>query len=159
MKHFSKSLVCLLLVTLLAAAALIGCAQNETPSTEAPKTENQTQTTGANAPIVTATAPAQTPTEMGEGEKLFYLEVTFDDGGTASYAVHTDAETVGQALQSQELIEGENGLYNTVCGKTLDWNADHMYWAFYIDGAYTNTGLDDTPVEQDQHYALIATEG
>ena len=80
MKHFSKSLVCLLLVTLLAAAALIGCAQNETPSTEAPKTENQTQTTGANAPIVTATAPAQTPTEMGEGEKLFYLEVTFDDG-------------------------------------------------------------------------------
>lgn len=159
MKHFSKSLVCQLLVMLLAAAALTGCAQNNNPSTEAPKTENQAQTNASGTPIVTATAPAQTPTEMGEGEKLFYLEVTFADGGTASYAVHTDAETVGQALQSQELIEGENGLYNTVCGKTLDWDADHMYWAFYIDGAYASTGLDDTAIEQDGHYALIATEG
>ena len=91
MKHFSKSLVCQLLVMLLAAAALTGCAQNNNPSTEAPKTENQAQTNASGTPIVTATAPAQTPTEMGEGEKLFYLEVTFADGGTASYAVHTDA--------------------------------------------------------------------
>ena len=50
-------------------------------------------------------------------------------------------------------------MYTTVCGKTLDWDADHMYWAFYIEGEYASTGLDDTPITQEAHYALTATEG
>ena len=158
MKHFSKTLVCLLLVLLLAAAALTGCAQNNTASTEAPKTEAGTEATKTEAQTEAPQTEAK-PQELGEGSKLFYLEVSFADGSTSSYAVHTDAETVGAALNDLELIGGENGMYTTVCGKTLDWDADHMYWAFYIDGEYASTGLDDTPIFQEAHYALTATEG
>ena len=161
MKHLSKSLVCLLLVLLLAAAALTGCAQNPTASTEAPKTQAQTEApkTEGQTEAPKTEAPDAELQELGEGSSLFYLEVGFADGSTASYAIHSDAETVGAALSGLELIEGENGMYTTVCGKTLDWDADHMYWAFYIEGEYASTGLDDTPITQEAHYALTATEG
>ena len=161
MKHLSKSLVCLLLVLLLAAAALTGCAQNPTASTEAPKTQAQTEAPKIEGQTEApkTEAPDAELQELGEGSSLFYLEVGFADGSTASYAIHSDAETVGAALTDLELIEGENGMYTTVCGKTLDWDADHMYWAFYIEGEYASTGLDDTPITQEAHYALTATEG
>ena len=147
MKHFNKSVLCLLLVLLLAAAALTGCAQTPA-STEAPKTEAQTEA-----------RPQIQPEELGEGSTMIYLDVTDRDGGTSSYAIHTDAETVGEALAALDMIEGENGMYNTVCEQTLDWETDHMYWAFYIDGEYAPTGLDQTPVTADAHYALTATAG
>jgi len=161
MKHLSKSLVCLLLVLLLAAAALTGCAQNPTASTEAPKTQAQTEAPKIEGQTEApkTEAPDAELQELGEGSSLFYLEVGFADGSTASYAIHSDAETVGAALSDLELIEGENGMYTTVCGKTLDWDADHMYWAFYIEGEYASTGLDDTPITQEAHYALTATKG
>ena len=168
MKHHAKKLVCLLLVLLLAAAALTGCAQKpasptDAPKTDAPKTEAQTQAAPATtaAPADTEAAPADTgkPEELGEGAVVFYLDVTDRDNVTSSYAVHTDADTVGAALTNLDLISGENGLYDTVCGKTLDWNTDHMYWAFYIDGAFASTGLDETPIAPEGHYALTATAG
>ena len=164
MKHSRKTLVCLLLVLLLAAAALTGCTQNKPASTEAPKTEAQTQAvpnTTAAAPADTEAVPADTgkPEELGEGVTVFYLDVTDKDNVTSSYAIHTDADTVGAALANLDLIHGDNGLYDTVFGKTLDWNADHMYWAFYIDGEYAMTGLDETPIAPEGHYALTATAG
>ena len=168
MKLFRKQALCLLLVLLLAAAALTGCMQTEpasteAPKTEAPKTEAQTQAAPATtaAPADTEAAPAVTgkPEELGEGAVVFYLDVTDRDNVTSSYAVHTDADTVGAALTNLDLISGENGLYDTVCGKTLDWNTDHMYWAFYIDGAFASTGLDETPIAPEGHYALTATAG
>ena len=164
MKHSRKTLVCLLLVLLLAAAALTGCTQNKPASTEAPKTEAQTQAapnTTTAAPADTEAVPADTgkPEELGEGATVFYLDVTDKDNVTSSYAIHTDADTVGAALANLDLIHGDNGLYDTVFGKTLDWNADHMYWAFYIDGEYAMTGLDETPIAPEGHYALTATAG
>ena len=93
MKHFRKHALCLLLVLLLAAAALTSCTQKpasptETPKTDAPKTEAQTQA----APGTTA-APADTgkPEELGEGAVVFYLDVTDRDNVTSSYAVHAGA--------------------------------------------------------------------
>ena len=170
MKHFSKSILCLLLVLLLAAAALTGCAQSpaatepqtEAPQTEAPKTEVQTEAPKTE-PAQTDTAPAVEHTEAGEGEKLFYFEVTFSDGETASYAIHTDAETVGEALVSLELISGdesEYGLYvKTIGDETLDYNTDGMYWAFYENGEYAMTGVDATPITDGATYAFTATKG
>ena len=147
MKRFNKSLLCLLLVLLLAAAALTGCTQ--TPAaTEAPKTEALTDAAG--------TTEAK-PEDRGDGSTVFYLVVTDKDGGTASYAIHTDADTVGAALYNLEMISGENGLYDTVCGKTLSWNDDHMYWAFYIGEEYATTGLDETVIIPEGSYSLVAT--
>ena len=176
MKHFGKTLLCLLLVLLL-AAALTGCAQGSTPSTEGPKTQApqteapQTEAPKTEAPETEApqteaseTEPAtEDRVELGEGDKLFYFDVTFSDGETSSYAIHTDAETVGEALVSLELIAGdesEYGLYvKTIGDETLDWNENGMYWAFYEGGEYAMTGVDSTPVTEGETYAFIATKG
>ncbi len=166
MKHFIKSILCLLLVLLLAAAALTGCMQTPA-STEAPKTEAQTQAQ-TDAPKTEAqTEPAGTeeakPQELGEGDKLFYFNVTFSNGETSSYAIHTDAETVGEALVSLDLIAGdesEYGLYvKTVGSETLDYNTDGMYWAFYENGEYAMTGVDATAITDGATYAFTATKG
>lgn len=135
-----KRLLCLVLVVLLAAAAmtLTGCKKNPKP----------------------AEADAQA-TDVGAGEKLIYLTVTFKDESTRSYAVHTDADTVGEALLGAELIAGEDsqyGLYvTTVDGQTLDWDADGMYWAFYENGEYAASGVDSTAVTDGSTYAFVAT--
>lgn len=171
MKQFRKSILCLLLVLLLAAAALTGCMQTpastEAPKTEAPKTEAQTEAPKTEAPATEAQTeaarPQIQPEELGEGEKLFYFDVTFSSGETSSYAIHTDAETVGEALVSLELIAGdesEYGLYvKTVGDETLDYDTDGMYWAFYENGEYAMSGVDATAVTDGAHYAFTATKG
>ena len=152
MKHFSKSILCLLLVLLLAAAALTGCAQTKPVDTEAPQTEAQGQTP-SEQPM------QETVTLVGDGSTLFRLKVTFKDGKVSLYDVSTDADTVGAALRGLGMIAGENGLYDTVCGETLSWDSDHMYWAFYIGDEYAPTGLDDTVITPNTSYALVATKG
>ena len=172
MKHFSKTLVCLLLVALLAAAALTGCAQNNT-STEAPKTEAQTaapstaaQTEAPKTEAQTAapsTAAHEGPQELGEGEKTFYFEVTSADGETSSYTIHTNQETVGGALVDLQLIDGDPGDYGlyvkTVCGETLDYDLDGYYWAFYVNSEYAMTGVDATAIEEGATYSFAAEAG
>ncbi len=170
MKHFNKSILCLLLVLLLAAAALTGCMQTPA-STEAPKTEAQTDAPKTEAQTDAPKTEAQTepagteeakPQELGEGDKLFYFNVTFSNGETSSYAIHTDAETVGEALVSLDLIAGdesEYGLYvKTVGSETLDYNTDGMYWAFYENGEYAMTGVDATAITDGATYAFTATK-
>ena len=153
MKQFCKSLFCLLLVVLLAAAALTGCAENETPSTEAPKTETQTKTE------ITTTAAPETVSSV----ETFQFDVTFTGGETKSFRIHTDAETVGEALVALKLIAGDEssyGLYvKTVCEETLDYDTDGSYWAFYEKGAFAANGVDSTPITDGETYAFVATKG
>ena len=189
MKRSNMRLVCLLLVMLLAAAALTGCGQNNSNTTAAPVTTQAPATTQAatQAPATTQAAteapvstqapaestqaatvetqagPAMEATEAGQGEKSFYFQVSFADGSTSAYEVHSDADTVGEALQSLELIDGDDseyGLYvTTVCGQTLNWDADHMYWAFYENGEYANAGVDTTNITEGNVYSFVATAG
>jgi len=171
MKHIRKSLVCLLLVLLLAAAALTGCAQNQT-TTEAPKPQTEAPAPQTEAPVQQTQASETTAVpapvegdkqELGEGAKLFYFDVTFSNGETSSYAIHTDAETVGEALVGLNLITGdesEYGLYvKTIGEETLDWDADGMYWAFYENGEFAMTGVDSTAVTDGTTYSFVATKG
>ena len=66
----------------------------------------------------------------------------------------------GKALLDQGVIAGEDssyGLYvKTVNGITLDYDTDGMYWAFYINGEYAQTGVDATGVENGAVYAFRA---
>lgn len=146
MKHtkFHRHLLCLVLAVLLAAAALTctGCTNN--PPAEIPSD---------GAAVL----------ELGEGETSFRFDVNYPDGTTASYTVHTDAETVGAALLANGLIDGEEGEFGlyvtTVGGQTLDWDADGMYWAFYENGEYAVSGVDTTAVTDGASYSFVATEG
>ena len=99
-------------------------------------------------------------TVLGEGEKTFAFQATLADGTELLYEIHTDAQTVGEALSSLGLIEGEQGpwgLYiKTVCGETHDYATDGKYWAFYIDGAYAMSGVDLTQIDEASKYMLKA---
>ncbi len=110
-------------------------------------------------------------------DKLFFLEklsepgvsadsVTFTfvavdpDGKETSFEITTTKATVGEALQDQGLIDGEEGEYGlyikTVNGITLDYNKDGMYWAFYENDQYALAGVDQTPIDPSVTYMIKA---
>ena len=99
-------------------------------------------------------------TVIGNGKTEFLFDVVDSDGNTASFEIHTDKEYVGEALEEDGLISGEEGPYGlyvkTVNGTTLDYDKDNMYWAFYVDGEYATSGADKTPVESGKIYSFKA---
>lgn len=95
---------------------------------------------------------------VGEGEVQFVFEIVDGEGNVTKMAVNTDKKTVGEALVDNELVEGEDseyGLYvKTVNGITADYDVDQTYWAFYIDGEYATTGVDQTDIEAGSTYSF-----
>ena len=135
-----KKMLCLIgCVVLIAAMALTftGCGSGSTSTTEA----------GSKVSLA--------------GSKVSFTVVVTDPEGTeTTFDFTTDKETVGEALLEEGLIAGEDsefGLYvTTVNGITLDWDKDQMYWAFYIDGEYAQTGVDSTNVAEGTVYSFKA---
>ena len=142
--NFKKWLSAIFCFVLIAAMALTicGCAK-------APKNQ---ETTGL-----------ENGKTYGQGSNSFALEVTGSDGKKIAVTIQTDKTIVGQALQELDILAGEEGAYGlyvkTVNGETLDYETDGMYWAFYIDGAYAMTGVDQTNIEPGVTYALVAEKG
>ena len=99
-------------------------------------------------------------TELGEGSKTFMFKVDAE-GYAITFTIHTDAETVGEALLALGLIAGEDsqyGLYvKTVNGMLADWDVDQTYWAFYENGEYGN-GVDVTNVTEGSTYSFVCTK-
>ncbi len=95
---------------------------------------------------------------LGEGSTQFALSVTDQDGNETKFEIHTDQETVGEALVEIGFISGDDseyGLYvKTVNGITADYDKDGVYWAFYIDGEYAAAGVDATAIEQGSSYSF-----
>lgn len=155
-RRFFTVLVCLILTVLLAAAALTGCAKKN------PSTAAQNAAAGETAGERQLTVE-QLPAELGEGPVTFTFSVTTSSGKTASCQIHTAEDTVGDALQALKLIDGDEsefGLYvKTVCGETLDYETNGMYWAFYVNGSYAEKGVDQTPIVEGATYSLEATQG
>ena len=143
MKNNSKMrmLSLVLVFVLIAAAALTGCSGKPAETTGAPEPAGQT-------------------TVLGEGSKTMDFTVVDKEGITHLYTIHTDAETVGQALLELELIDGEEGPYGlyikSVLGQVLDYETDGMYWGFYVNGDYALTGVDQTPITEGDTYLLKA---
>ena len=113
----------------------------------------------AQQPSGDANADAETPVvtdgaTLGEGAHSFTLEITDADGKTITATVNSDEKTLGAALGKLNVIQGENGLYTTVNGVTYDYNADHAYWAFYVNGEYAQVGMDDTEIVDGTVYKL-----
>ena len=144
MKH---ALSCILCVVLLAAAALnmTGCSngQEQTPA-------SQTQ----------LYVQSDSPHALGEGQTTFAFTVTDLAGNEVAFEISTDETTVGAALSAVGLIEGEEGPYGLmvthVNGVKLVYDKDKAYWAFYIDGAYAMSGVDQTELESGKAYAFRA---
>ena len=167
------------LIFLLAAAAtfmIAGCADNGSGSSSAStvsespaasvsesspeSSEGSSEASGGSSSAEPESSASAEAEDIGEGETAFAFTVTFADGTSALYNVHTDETTVGAALQALGLIEGdesEYGLYVTaVDGVTLDYDADGKYWAFYVGGAYATSGVDTTEIVPGESYEMRA---
>ena len=101
--------------------------------------------------------------QLGEGKTKFTFTVVDAEGSETQFEIHTGAKTVGEALSSLGLIEGEESTYGlyvkTVNGVTLDYDKDSMYWAFYINDEYAQTGVDSTEIKEGESYSFKAEKG
>lgn len=97
-------------------------------------------------------------TVLGEGNKVFTFTVVDAKGVETNLEVHTDKETVGDALLEHKVIAGEDGDYGlyvkSVNGQQVDYDKDGKYWAFYINGEYGMTGVDATTITEGDSYAF-----
>ena len=114
------------------------------------------KTAGTPTDVYTANA------EMGEGAKTLTVKVTDDEAKEIVFTIHTDAETVGDALLENNLIAGDDseyGLYvKYVNGVYADYDTNKTYWAFYQNGEYMMTGVDATTFESGASYELVYTK-
>lgn len=137
MRYFKK--IAALVLSVLLVLALSACAHNTVPKDIDP-------------------ADIKNGDTVGMGATAMSVEVTDASGNKIAFEVHTDAKTVGAALQELNLISGEEseyGLYiKQVLGITADYNADGTYWAFYIDGQYATTGADLTNIKPGSVYSF-----
>ena len=163
--HLRKTLSVLLVAAMaVSALCLTGCSgqPDTTDTTAQPAATTEAATTEA-ATTEAATTEAAAATEVGEGSTSFAFQVTFADGSRQDYTVKTDSTVVGEALQDAGLIAGEEseyGLYvKTVAGQTLDYDADGMYWAFYVNGEYATSGVDTTNIDAGSTYEFRAESG
>lgn len=104
-------------------------------------------------------ASAEAPSKsLGEGATAFTFTVTYKDGTTDRFEIHTDEKTVGSALLKVGLIAGEDSAYGlyvkSVNGVTADYDKDGVYWAFYENGTYASKGVDQTDVVAGAEYGF-----
>ena len=144
-----KKKISVLISIILAAVmlfSLTACKNDAKTSTDAPASDTSVTATDA--------------TVIGEGETKFTFTVTDLEGKQTSFIINTDKKTVGEALLENELIAGEEGAYGlyvkTVNGITVDYDKDGKYWAFYIGGELSPTGVDMTDIMALEHYEFKA---
>ncbi len=97
-----------------------------------------------------------------EGGKHIDVEVVHADGSTKDFAIDTDSESLRGALEQEKLIEGEEssyGLYVTVVdGESAD-DSQQQWWCFTKGGEMLPTGVDDTMIQDGEHYEITFTVG
>ncbi len=138
-----KSLSRILCLVLIAAIALfsMGCGDS-----------------GKTGEVSSAPQSAEV-TELGSGSTSFDFAVTYADKSVDRFKVFTDSEMVGDALKEVKLIDGEIGDYGlmvtTVNNVTVKYEDDGKYWAFYINGEYAMSGVDKTPIADENLYEFV----
>ena len=100
-------------------------------------------------------------TSFGSGACAVTVDVVVGEH-TVTFTVHTDRETLADALLEHDLIAGEEGPYGlylkVVNGITADYDADGTYWALSQDGEMLMTGVSETPVADGDHFEFVRTK-
>ena len=139
------------------AFSMTACGGNDQEKTNT-EVENQVNTAEQDAQSEVVENSTEDVTVLGEGTTVFSFIVVDGEGEEATFEIHTDKATVGEALLELELIEGEEGAYGlyvkTVNGITADYDVDQTYWGFYINGEMAMTGVDATEVEAGATYSF-----
>ena len=90
--------------------------------------------------------------------KAFTVTITHKDGTQKVLNCKSDAQMVGDYLQAEGIVKGEEGAYglyiHEVDGERAVYEEDGAFWAFYVDGEQSLTGVDQTALEEGKHYEL-----
>lgn len=142
MKKRLLSLVSLLLVVLLIAAATVCFSSCAPKTTETGATITETHT-------------------VGEGEKTITVTVVNDKNEAAVFTIHTNAATLRGALEENHLVEGSDSQYGlfieSVNGLRADYSANGSWWAIYIGSEMASTGVDGIELTDGGAYSIIYT--
>lgn len=142
----SKKMLSLILIAALTVMILVmaaGCGKSEPAEEES-----------AAVPA----AEIRDAEEIGDGAASFYFIATDEDGDEDAFLVHTDEETVGEALEDAGLIETEErdyGMYVAeVNGVEANYTENGEYWALFIDGEYASDSIDSIAIDEDAVYLM-----
>ena len=99
--------------------------------------------------------------EFGKGEKTVTVLVTAEEQ-TLTFTIHTDKETLGDALLEHGLIEGEEGPFGIyikkVNGILADYDVDQTYWSLTKGGEMMMVGVDAATIADGEQYELTKTK-
>ena len=99
--------------------------------------------------------------EFGDGAKTVEVEVKVGED-SVTFTLHTDKDTLGDALFEHELIDGDEGAYGLyvkfVNGIEADYDKDCSSWAFYKNGEMMMVGVDGAEIADGEHYELVWTK-
>lgn len=97
-----------------------------------------------------------------KGSKEITVDVVFVDEETKTHKIKTDEEYLRGALEQEKLIEGTEsdfGLFViTVDGYTAN-DDNQEWWAFSKDGESLLTGVDETTINDGDHFEITLTVG
>ena len=159
MKRSNKLTSLFLCIVLIVAMALGTTGCNGSTSTDTASGAGAEVNLPADENVHEAETGSQADVSvLGTGSTEFSLTVTDQGGSETQFEIHTDKETVGEALLELGLIDGEEseyGLYvKTVNGITVDYDTDGAYWAFYINDEYASSGVDSTKITEGESYSF-----
>ena len=107
------------------------------------------------------TATYDRNTELGEGEKTVTVKVIAEEQ-ELTFTIHTDKETLGDALLEHKLIDGDQGPYGLyvkkVNGIVADYDVDQTWWKLSKAGVDAMTGVDSTEIADGEQYELTRTK-
>lgn len=96
------------------------------------------------------------------GAKHVEIAVIHADGSSKDFSLDTDAETLRAALDELGIIEGDEGEYGlyvtAVDGESADADAQ-QWWCFTKGGEVLMTGVDNTMIQDGEHYEVTFTVG
>ena len=97
-----------------------------------------------------------------EGQKTITVSVVDKDGASEEFTYQTDREFLGEVLQDEKLVEGEEGEFGlfitSVNGIAAD-ESNQEWWCITKTGEQVNTSADQTPIADGEAFELTLTVG
>ena len=96
------------------------------------------------------------------GSKTVTVEVVHGDGTEKAFIIRTDADSLRQACEEQDLIAGRESEYGlfvlTVDGETAD-ESIQQWWCITKGGEEHFYGVDDTMIQDGEQYEFTLKTG
>lgn len=98
------------------------------------------------------------------GSKSITISVVSSAAQTTSYALHTDAEYLIEAMEEAEglTFQGSEGPYgmmlSEINGEKAIFEENGAYWSITVNGEYGNYGVSEQPVHDGDAFVIAYTK-